>query len=113
MKNENTSEKQNNESNNQTIYKKTEYINIDSVKHNQLIKRIELESENKILSLIIKKCDIEVFNNKIIVLRFPIRTIYSEQAELRKKDFNEIFSKIVKKPVEVTTFVATLNNQVF
>jgi len=96
-----------NQNNNTSIYKRTEYIEIGSKKHDKLIK-LSLE-KNKLLTKLIEKCDIEVFNNKIIVLRYQTKTIYSEQAEVFKEELSNLFSELVKKPVEVIPFVAVLN----
>ena len=88
---------------------RTEYIRIDSYIHKQLVE--DIEQESRILSHILKKCYIEIFNNNnIIVLRFPIKSIYSEQAVIYQSKFVDFFKKIKGNKVQVIPYVALLKD---
>ncbi len=91
----------------QNNLERTEYIEIGSDNHHKLISR--LEDSSKILSGIVKNCNIEVFNNQILILNFNKPSIHSETAKRYKEQLLENFQKIVKKEIEVRIVVKNDN----
>jgi hypothetical protein len=91
-------------------YKTTEFIKIGTEEHSKIISCAS--SENKLIGRLISKCDLEVLNNRIIILRYPQRSIYSEQAECFKSRISDFFNRFVKKKVEVIPYVASLNSSI-
>lgn len=87
---------------------RTEYIRKDTDRHKQLVK--EIESNDRILAHILKNCDIEIFNNNIIVLRFPTKSIYSEQAIIYQSRFVDFFKQIKGNKTQVIPYVALLKD---
>ncbi len=94
---------------NSSKYRRTEFIQKESDKHKELIKHAREEGSN-LLAKLLEKCDIEVLNNEIIVLRFASKTIYSEQAEAYKTELTDLFNALVNKKIEVVPYVVTLKH---
>lgn len=78
---------------------RTEYFEIGSNTHQKLITK--LKESSKILSKIIENCNIEVFNNQILILNFDKMSIYSETAKRFKDQLHKEFVNIVKKEIEI------------
>lgn len=77
---------------------KVDSINIGSDNHSKLISLFSKSSN--VLSKVIKNCRVDNYNN-VISLVFSKETIYSTLAQERKKEIQQIFSEIVKNPVEI------------
>lgn len=78
---------------------RTEYIEIGSDNHQKLITK--LKDSSSILSKVIENCNIEVFNNQILILNFNKPSIHSETAKRFKDQLHKEFINIVKKEIEV------------
>lgn len=88
---------------------KTNCFKIGSRYHRELMNKTRKYS--KLTSLLINKCDIEIFNKKIVILKFPFKSIYSEQALEDKIKIQQIFSKILNKEIEIIVCIGKLKKR--
>jgi len=78
---------------------RTEYYEIGSDIHQKLIEKIK--DSSKVLSEVIKNCNVEVLDNQVLILNFDKSSIYSETAKRFKDELLKQFTNIVKKEIEI------------
>ncbi len=71
----------------------------------------EIESVNKFIAQFLRRCDIEIYDPNIFILRFSKSSIYSENAIKYIKKIKNVFTILFPEVENIKILVFTMSNK--